>query len=221
MSIYFFFTFQTPPTCCISPWVWTLSVWSSVSSSCCPTVLSRSGSAKSTGKQSTRSSHNPSALLSPEAWVVETIAQSVMNSLSCKISWRFYLKSDDQIRSQFCTCHDSSTVVTCASLWPDWISGIIIKAKRVSTMFYYDLIYPLWTGALCPKAMSSENLKFTDANCVCTDVDVTYFGYPRFSHTYASIAPLSMRVKILLQNEYCRLSYWKGPIDATFGVQFN
>ena len=31
------------------------------------------------------------------------------------------MKNNDQIRPQFCTCHDSWAVVTCAKLWPDWI----------------------------------------------------------------------------------------------------
>ena len=46
-----------------------------------------------------------------------------------------YVKINDQIRSQFCTCHDSLAVVTCAKLWPDWIIRIKINAKRVFTRF--------------------------------------------------------------------------------------
>ena len=41
--------------------------------------------------------------------------------------------TNDQIRSQFCTCHGSSAVVTCATLWPDLI--IRIKAKGIFTGF--------------------------------------------------------------------------------------
>ena len=29
----------------------------------------------------------------------------------------------------FCTCHDSSAVVTCAKLWPDWIIRTTMRAK--------------------------------------------------------------------------------------------
>ena len=32
-----------------------------------------------------------------------------------------HFNSNDQIRSQFCTCHDSWAVVACAKLWPDLI----------------------------------------------------------------------------------------------------
>ena len=39
------------------------------------------------------------------------------------------LNDNDQVRSQFCTCHDSSAVVTCANFIPDLIITIIIKIK--------------------------------------------------------------------------------------------
>ena len=35
-----------------------------------------------------------------------------------------------QVRSQFCICHDSLAVVTCANLWPDWIIQIMIKIRE-------------------------------------------------------------------------------------------
>ena len=35
----------------------------------------------------------------------------------------FYLQNDDPIKSKFCTCHDSSVVITRANLWPNWITG--------------------------------------------------------------------------------------------------
>ena len=48
--------------------------------------------------------------------------QGFINSYSKsrkKKSYCPYLKNNDPIRSQFCTCHDSWAVVTCANLWPD------------------------------------------------------------------------------------------------------
>ena len=39
-------------------------------------------------------------------------------------------KNCDQIRSQFCTCHNSWAVMACAKLWHDLIIVIIIKEKR-------------------------------------------------------------------------------------------
>ena len=40
-----------------------------------------------------------------------------------------YVKYNVQIRLQFCTCHNSLAVVTCANLWPELIKRMIIKAK--------------------------------------------------------------------------------------------
>ena len=58
------------------------------------------------------------------------------------------MKNNNEIRSQFCTCHDSSAVVTCANLRPDWIMRIMIKAKELFTRdFSYELIDCLWTGS--------------------------------------------------------------------------
>ena len=54
------------------------------------------------------------------------------------------MKKDDPFRSQFCTCHDSSAVVTCAILWPGWIITIIIIARKMFTNFWYELLNTLW-----------------------------------------------------------------------------
>ena len=40
---------------------------------------------------------------------------------------------DYSIRPQFCTCHNSSSVVTCANLWPD---RIIVIWKRIFTKLW-------------------------------------------------------------------------------------
>ena len=69
-------------------------------------------------------------------------AQSTFYKHPC----RYYLNNDDQIRSRFCTCHDSSAVVTCAKLWPDLVNRIMIKAKANFSRFNYELINPLWKG---------------------------------------------------------------------------
>ena len=49
----------------------------------------------------------------------------------------FYLNNNDPMRSQFCTCHDSWAVVTCAMLWSDWIINIIIRARRIVAKFHF------------------------------------------------------------------------------------
>ena len=46
-----------------------------------------------------------------------------------------FIRNDDPIRSQFCTCHDSSAVVACINLWPHWIIRIKMKLKRIFTRF--------------------------------------------------------------------------------------
>ena len=51
---------------------------------------------------------------------------------SCQ-NWCFYLKYNDQIWAQFCTCHDSLAAMTCAKLlsFLDWITTIKIRVKRI------------------------------------------------------------------------------------------
>ena len=45
------------------------------------------------------------------------------------------------IRSRFCTCHDSSAVVTCAKSWPDWIIITHPSSKHISCKIW---IMSLW-----------------------------------------------------------------------------
>ena len=53
------------------------------------------------------------------------------------------------IISQFCTCHDSLAVMTCAKLWHDWMIQIkIITNIIIFERFNHKLINPLWNGAM-------------------------------------------------------------------------
>ena len=45
------------------------------------------------------------------------------------------LYSNDSVRSQFCTCHDSSAVMTCAKLGPDQIMIFQVKVTWIFTRF--------------------------------------------------------------------------------------
>ena len=58
--------------------------------------------------------------------------------------------SDDSIRSQLCTCHNSWAVVICAKLGPDYIVGIFIGIR--TTWFHQhkdcELTNSSWTETL-------------------------------------------------------------------------
>ena len=58
-------------------------------------------------------------------------------SKSCTNIWCSYMKNNLQIKSQFCTCHDSTAVMTCAKLWHDGIIRIKIKGKGNGTWFQW------------------------------------------------------------------------------------
>ena len=67
------------------------------------------------------------------------------------ITW----KNHDPTRSQFCICHDSRVVMIYANFWPDWTIRIIIKTRRIFTIFKYDLINPWWNGQRSPYLLSN------------------------------------------------------------------
>ena len=43
----------------------------------------------------------------------------------------YHMKNNNQIRSQFCPCQDSSAVMTSANLWPNWIIRIGSGTKEI------------------------------------------------------------------------------------------
>ena len=47
----------------------------------------------------------------------------------------FNFHSNKPIRSQICTCHDSSAVMACAKLWPDIINCLHVRARHIFTRF--------------------------------------------------------------------------------------
>ena len=70
--------------------------------------------------------------------------------ISEKFMLLFLEKKNDPIRSQFCTCHDSWAVMTCAKLWPDWITRIRISQRVTSTRFQLWAQKPKWNGSIFP-----------------------------------------------------------------------
>ena len=59
-----------------------------------------------------------------------------------------YIKHNNENRSQLCTCHDSSAVVTWANLWPGLIFRIKPRVKRTFTRFelWAQKIYVKWVS---------------------------------------------------------------------------
>ena len=74
----------------------------------------------------------------PELEISQTDYECIIQS--CKFACSSYVEYNDEIRSQFCTCHNSLAVVTCANLWPDFIIIFINKSEIFSKDFSYELI---------------------------------------------------------------------------------
>ena len=64
-----------------------------------------------------------------------TISWWSQNWHQMKVPFFSNVSSHDLIRSQFCTCHDSSAVMTCAKLWPDEINIFHVGAMHILTRF--------------------------------------------------------------------------------------
>ena len=83
-----------------------------------------------------------------------------------------YLKNIGPIRSQFCTCHDCSGVVTCSKLWSCWTISIMITAKKFFTKYQLLAHKPLaeWVrlrlfskrwGILLPNLAKSRDIEIS------------------------------------------------------------
>ena len=60
------------------------------------------------------------------------VTLQVWRSCKTKIA---QVKNNNPIRPQFCTCHDSRAVVTCANSWPDWNIRIKFRTRMIFTVF--------------------------------------------------------------------------------------
>ena len=56
-------------------------------------------------------------------------------SYSCLVAAKNY----DEVRSQFCTCHDCSATVTSAKFWPEQIIRLKIRWKRMTANLNFSL----------------------------------------------------------------------------------
>ena len=82
----------------------------------------------------------------PDAGINDSLHKGLMNSLlkSCKFSFCFDYDSNNPIMSPICTCHGSSTVVTFAKFYPDWIKIVHTRATSMLKDLDDGLIIPLW-----------------------------------------------------------------------------
>ena len=92
-----------------------------------------------------------SLLIAVIAWVggQEPISQRVYE-LIIEISQKYFCSNYyfyDLIMWHFCTCHDSSAVVTCVKLWHDLIIISNVRAHVYLQDFDYELINTLWNGS--------------------------------------------------------------------------
>ena len=79
---------------------------------------------------------SPFALSAPwnsQGPVSQRVYELIIQSL--KYNFSFYMHNNDQIMSQFCTCHDSSAVVAYANLCHEWAIRIEKRAKQIFTRF--------------------------------------------------------------------------------------
>ena len=91
------------------------------------------------------------------------ISQSV-HELITEILWKYYSSSsfdtNDPVRPQICTCHDSWAVMTCANLWPDLTVIWDVRTIFIFTSFGFWAHKPL--------------VKLVPAN---TNIEWREFGY--------------------------------------------
>ena len=72
----------------------------------------------------------------------------------------FHLDSDDPISSQFCTCHDSSAVMTCAKVWTDLIFIFQSTATWILTRFGLWAQKTLWDESVTSVALLGASLNW-------------------------------------------------------------
>ena len=101
--------------------------------------------------------------------------QFLIQMLPKKIDFLIFKRNNDYFKPQFCTCYDSSAVVTCANMC--WVIRMTTKAKTIFTNFKYKLMYRSCmtsssedifrvTGHLCGKFTDRRWISLTKASDV-------------------------------------------------------
>ena len=67
------------------------------------------------------------------AWPISLTTDFCAHNLYLINTCCSYVKNNDQIRSQFCICHDNWVVVTCAKLWLGWYIRIMAITNKTIT----------------------------------------------------------------------------------------
>ena len=128
---------------CFSFWEWLFLICFKVT--CFPTymhmaIIFASIQARHQGQNSPQwSSMRPGTRFTKSLWAHDW-------NLGKKICSNF--DSDDPIRTQFCTCHDSSAFMTCAKLWPDMMNFFCTRATHIQWDLDHELINPSYNGFL-------------------------------------------------------------------------
>ena len=133
------------------------------------------------------------------------------------------LKINDPIRTQFCTCHNSLAVVTCANLWPDWIITIEIKAETISTIFqlWFHKVFVKWvlghSHLFCQPAVISI---FSRGLILWDIMEILQFAFPwgdsrrRVYQQYLSIALNPWPPELFVRNMNVYVHFYPRPVLA-------
>ena len=117
----------------------------------------------------------------------------------------FLCENNHLIRSQFCSCHDSSAAMACAKLRPDWINRIKIRTKTNRIFVRFQLWAPKPQNVCrglskkCLYIKELLNVHFS-INYISLTVWVRYFmwsfkGYFGIPHKYLIQTEIPIRHK--------------------------
>ena len=112
-----------------------------------------------------------------DRWCLSSFHKQFMSSELKSFGNCFYcnLYFDDPIRSQLCTCHDSSAVVACTKLWPYLDNYFSSENKN----HFYE-IWIMSSLTLCemgPKGLSQWDSHFVDNVLFCSDLSLLKFTH--------------------------------------------
>ena len=99
--------------------------------------------------------------------------------------------SNDPIRSQFCTCHNSWAVMTCANLWPDMLCISKVRATHFFQDLNYELINPLGHGS----QVTYEDTLTSQQPRVATITSISYTSSPSYNHCHYKRAIKNLNTK--------------------------